>query len=189
MAVFFYNTCLKIMVLIERLCVNYPSFGSLYHKLFYASVIEREITLASLKPGERVLHIGGGSYPFTALHLARYGCNVCLIDNNDQAVVNAKQVVIDNALTHRIEAKKADGQEVSGADFDAVWISLLVHPKEEIVRNLLTTLPKQGRIIYRNPRGNFRFFSPVVDPNSIAPQYRRQITRQMNKKESVIIAR
>lgn len=178
------------MTLIEMLCVHYPHFGCLYHRCFYQPVIEREIALAQLQPGERVLHIGGGSYPFTALQLAAYGCHVCLIDNDRQAISNAERIITRSRLSHLIQVKHADGMETSGRGFDAVWISLLVQPKKEIVERLLKTLSehKNKRIIYRNPRGIFKYFYPAVDPNLIAPQYKKQLARQLAKKESVLIA-
>ena len=191
MGVLSYEICLRAMSLLERLCVLFPRFGRFYHRLFYAPVIKEEIALARLQPGERVLHIGGGSYPFTALQLAAYGCEVCLIDNNNKAVAAARQVVARNNLLHRIQVILGDGQEMSGNEFDAVWISLLVQPKRKIVKKLLNSLARQNqlRIVYRNPRGLFKCFYPAVNPHLIAPQYDRRLVLQPAKKESVVIAR
>ena len=191
MPVLFYKICLWAMSRLERLCVFFPCFGRFYHRLFYEPVIKKEIALARLRPGERVLHIGGGSYPFTALQLATYGCEVCLIDNNDKAVAAAREVVARNHLLDRVQVLFGDGQEVNGSNFDAVWISLLVQPKKKIVARLLNTLAqeKQLRIVYRNPRGIFKYFYPALNPHSIAPQYDRRSVLQLAKKESVVIAR
>ncbi len=177
-------------MIIEKLCVHYPNFGRFYHRIFYAPTVEREITLARLEPGERVLHIGGGGYPFTSLQLANYGCSVCLIDNDAEAAENAKRVVAMNGLSDLIQVVEADGMEFDGSGFDVIWLSLLVQPKEEIVKKLLVRLSEQerSRIIYRNPRGLFKNVYPHVNTQIVAPEFQVRFVLQSAKEKSVMIS-
>lgn len=178
---------LKFIVFIERMCCKYIYLGKIYYRLFYRRMIAREAELADLKSGEKVLHIGGGSFPLTAIHLALEGHKVQVIDKDIQAVNNAKCVVEKWGLQEYIEVVEADGLEVSGEKFDVVWISLHVHPKDEIIENLLCTLPSSGRILYRNPRGMLRRLYPTVDPDNIMTNGAYRLSNQILQKESILI--
>ncbi len=182
-----YDYFFKIVILLEDLCCRYIGFGKLYHRLFYQGMIEREVELAGLKPGERVLHIGGGCFPFTAIYLALKGYKVQVIDMEAKAVEKAKAVIEKWGLKDYIEVLEANGLDVSGEGFDVVWISLHVHPKEEIIKKLLSTLPSSGRIIYRNPRGVLRRFYPVVKPEQILKKGDYHLADQIIQKESIVI--
>ncbi|NMA55453.1 MAG: hypothetical protein GX952_05920 [Firmicutes bacterium] len=188
---FLYRACLRVILALEAGCVRWPGFGRLYQRLFYLPLLKEEISLARLMPGERVLHIGGGSYPCTALQLARSGCFVCLIDSDGRAVSNAKRVVARNRMSRRIEVIKADGRKVLGDDYDAIWISLLVQPKEKIISRLLPLVlqNKTKRIVYRNPRGIFKQLYPTVDAHKLISHYNGQLAALLTTKKSVVIMR
>lgn len=182
-----YDNFLAIVSRIEDLCSKHICFGKIYYYLFYKKMIAREAQLVDLKPGERVLHIGGGSFPFTAIHLALQGFKVQVVDMDRGAVKRARKVVEKWGLEDFIEIVAANGLEVSGAGFDAVWISLHVDPKEEIIKKLLSTLPASGRIIYRNPRGILRHYYPTVDPAELISDGAYNLNKQILQKESIII--
>lgn len=184
---FIYDYFFKIVVFLEELCCRHIGFGKIYHRLFYHRMIAREAQLVGLQPGERVLHIGGGCFPFTAIYLALRGHKVQAIDVDTRAVRKARTVVEKWGLREHIEVLEADGLDVSGEGFDVVWISLHVHPKEEIIKKLLSTLPSSGRIIYRNPRGVLRRFYPVVKPEQILKKGDYHLADQIIQKESIVI--
>lgn len=184
-----YTYFLQFLMFIEHLCSKYHHLGKLYYKFFYRGMIIKEMELVDLKPGEQVLHIGGGSFPLTAIHLALEGYKVQAIDRDGRAVRNARRVVEKWGLQDKIEVLNVDGLEVSGKAFDVIWISLHVYPKDEIIRRLINTLPPSGRILYRNPRGILRYLYPIADPQLIIPNGIYHLTDQIIQKESVIIFR
>lgn len=180
-----YNLFLKLVVFFERLCCKYVKLGEIYYRLFYKDMIIREARLVDLKPNERILHIGGGNFPLTAIHLALKGYEIQVVDKSKQAVEDAKNVVKSWKLQDKIEIIEADGLNISSETFDVVWISLHVHPKDRIIKNLLKTLPPSGRIIYRNPRGLLKRLYPSVKPSNNA----YSLVNQTLQKESVLILR
>lgn len=172
---------------LERVCARNLWFGRFYHRIFYRRLVEKEAVLAGLRPGERVLLVGAGSFPFTALQLAQLGHAVRAVDNDPRAVMDARRVVAAWNLAERIEVIQAEGVEISAADADVVWIALHVHPKKKIIKRLLDTVSESGRVIYRNPRGVLRHLYPWIDPGMVAPG--SATTNQSIRKESVLIAR
>ena len=63
----------------EVLASKLPTLSRLY-MYPYKNVVKREIELANLEPGARVLQIGAGSVPYTALYLASLGDFVTALD-------------------------------------------------------------------------------------------------------------
>ncbi len=182
-----YSYFLRFIVGIERLCCRTIGLGKIYYRLFYRRMVEKEAGLANLKSGDKILHIGGGSFPFTAIHLALKGHRVQAIDIDEKAVENARRIVEKWNLENQIEVIQADGVDVSGEGFDVVWISLHVHPKDKIIKKMLRTLPSSGRILYRNPRGILCRLYPTIDPSYIAPDGQHHISNQILQKESIVI--
>lgn len=174
---------------LERVCARSPWFGRLYHRLFYRRLVEKEAALAGLRPGERVLLVGAGSFPFTALQLAQSGHTVRAVDNDPRAVMDARRVVAAWNLADHIEVLQAEGAEISAVDADVIWVALHVHPKKKVIKKLLDTMPESGRVIYRNPRGVLRHLYPWIDPEMVAPGTATVTTDQIVRKESVLITR
>lgn len=137
-----------------------PRLGQWYSRVFYGSMIQREAAQAGLAPGSRVVHVGCGRFPMTALALAGLGFEVLAVDHDPQAVATAKKVVSKSQYSSQIQVELADGRGVQYSDYEAVWVSLHVEPKDEILLEAWKGLKVGGRLIYRNPRGWLRLFYP-----------------------------
>jgi protein-L-isoaspartate O-methyltransferase len=97
---------------IEHLGSRSHRRGKWYRDGFYHRLMEREVKLACLKPGARVLHIGCGHLPMTALHLAGMGFSVEAIDCDPAAVRSARQMVRRHSQDERITVSEADGRDI-----------------------------------------------------------------------------
>lgn len=164
-------------------------FGKIYNYIFYRKMIFKEITAAELKPGAKVLHIGSGPLPLTSLCLADSGFIVDAIDNDGEtifaAVKTTKKLGLDKAITF----KKTDGVEINCLNYDAVWISFIVQPKEEVVKKVLATMNDGGKVIYRNPRGWLAWFYQRVDTQKLISWHHHTKIKQVLGKESIIITK
>ena len=133
----------------ERLAVRFAAVARIYFNVFYKSMLAKEVTLAGLKPGARVLHIGGGAYPFTALYLAGNGYRVDACDCNSTAVEISRNLVKKNGFEDLITIVHDNGCRVDSSDYDAVWISLNICPKERVLEQSWKRLKQDGLLIYR----------------------------------------
>ena len=135
---------------LERIAVRTRFFSAIYFYLFYKSMLQRELDISGLKPRAKVLHIGSGPSPYTALFLGRKGFKVEAIDCNNCAVREASLVVKQNGMQENIKVACGDGCTFKQKKYDAVWVSLNVYPKEKVLRQALGSLKNGGVLIYRN---------------------------------------
>jgi len=122
----------------------------------YRDVVRREIELARLTKRDRVLNVGCGSIPFTAIHVARMsGADVVAIDRDREAVKLARQCIRRMNLQDKIKIYLADAVEKIPEDFDAAVVALQAEPKEAIMTNLCSCASRKARLVFRLPTENF----------------------------------
>lgn len=170
----------------EHLGSRWHAFSRLYRNVFYRPMVAKEIKLADVEMGSRILHLGCGPLPLTALSLAEAGFQVDAIDRDPRAVESATRVVRANGLQRRIRVIRADGRGIDCQFYDAVWVSFHVSPRRQCLERILSTLKKGGKVVYRNPSGwRTRYYSHV-DPQHLGHAELRS-TRQAFSKETVMI--
>ncbi len=173
----------------EELGAAWPAVGTLYGHLFYESMVQREMVAAGLSPGMKVLHIGSGRLPLTAMAMARRGMRVDAIDNDLRAVQVARRLVEHARLTDRVDVQQSDGTSIDCSRYDAVLLSLHVLPKRAAIFSVLQTLSPGARLIYRNPRGMCRCLYETIQPADLAGGMRYDVTRQTLGKQTVVVQR
>lgn len=171
----------------EYLGSRWPALGRLYGRLFYGPMVRRELELAAVDGRHRILHLGCGPLPLTAMVLAEAGLRVDAVDRDPEAASSAARVIAGSGLDQRINVICADGCEVDYAGYDAVWVSFHVHPRRECLERILLTLNGGGRIIYRNPRGWRKGLYSHVEPTSLIGTDGACSTRQAFAKETVMM--
>lgn len=172
---------------IEHLASRSAFLGRVYGGLFYRKMVTREAEMARLGPGMKVLHIGSGPLPLTALYLARGGCSVEAIDNDRAAVRAGARLVEKAGLAGKVRVQEVDGMQVGCGSYDAVWVSLHVFPRQRVIDNVLATLPVGGRLIYRNPRGWLARLYPRLDTTPRGFTCLQKKSRQALGKETVVL--
>src|SRR5699024_6314147 len=117
---FIVNITQKMEYMVEKLPWTYGFFES-----YYNAVVENEIKLADIKPTDRIVGIGGGLCPCTAIQLHRKtGANVCVIDNDKEVIDAAIKNIERLNLSDHITVEYQDGVEISANDFSIVHIAL-----------------------------------------------------------------
>jgi trans-aconitate methyltransferase len=126
-----------------------------FYANYYHQVIDNEIKLASITAKDRVLNIGCGAIPFTALLTARKtGARVWAIDCDKTAVKVAQRCVVAQQLEHLVTVMHLDGTENIPIDFDVAIVALQAKPKKAILDNLLKSGSAQARLVFRRPRSD-----------------------------------
>ncbi|NMA84810.1 MAG: hypothetical protein GX962_13220 [Epulopiscium sp.] len=130
----------------------------IYEK-YYKNIVKREIELAAVTNQDRILCIGGGSIPCTALQMAsQTGAKVHVIDVDHKAVDNAIKVIRKRGCHDNIYVTKANGEEVNVDFYDVVHVALQVTPKEDVIEHLIQGCKQGTRILIRLPKNHMKYF-------------------------------
>ncbi len=172
----------------EWLGCRCPAMGRWYSRAFYKNMIASECDLAGLRPGMRVLHVGSGRLPMTAMALAELGYEVLGVDHDPKAVEHSRAFLAKQKRCRSVRIACLEGAAADYASFDAVWISLHVFPKESVIDRALRSLRAGGRVLYRNPQGWLARFYPRVEPESVTNGRRcLRCTKHAIGKETVLL--
>lgn len=129
------------------------------YESYYRELVARELDLAAIDAGDKILCIGGGAVPCTAMELARRTrADIRVVDIDQLAVRRAGQLVARAGLEDRIKVCLADGGSMNVDQYDVIHIALQVCPKEGVVRNILGGCKAGCRVIIRQPRSYLACF-------------------------------
>ena len=130
-----------------------------YHIIsrYYHDVIKKEINLANITENDRILCIGGGFCPFSAilLHQAT-GAKVTVIDNNSKCIPKAREVIERLRLDENIRLLCQDGccKELSLSEYSIVHFALQVTPMEYVFAEIERKVPPGTKILIRRPKAH-----------------------------------
>lgn len=155
----------KMIKSIEKLGCRFKKFGSIYHKVFYEDVIEKELELAELKSDADIIVVGCGPFPMTVQNLAEKGFNVTGLDRDPSAIRHSKEMLAD------VEFILDDGRNIDYSDYDAVWIPFHVEPKDDILCNIFKEIKLGGKVVYRVPKNHLKCFYRSVDPSAYTKKH------------------
>lgn len=122
----------------------------------------------ALSNAKRVLHIGCGSYPITAMILAEIDdISIVTIDNDTRAIKRANQVINRNNLNGKIKVEYGNGIEYPLDKFDTIIISGCSVPKIKVFERVLNDAKSKSNIIIRESITDIESiitkFNPVQD--------------------------
>lgn len=138
---------------LERAGVRFPWLGMLCQG-FYRRVVLRERALGSISCADRILCIGGGPLPATALELARQtGAQVTVLERDPAAVASARQEIRRQGYENRIRVRCGDGLRVEPRGYTVIHIARQAAPWEAVLHHVLAQAGPGTRILARTPRG------------------------------------
>jgi len=140
---------------------------SFYSRSYY-KVIQNEITLANITSRDRVLNIGCGGIPYTALQIATLtGAKVWAIDRDKESINSALNCISSMKLENRVKALTLNGTDHIFFEFDVAIVALQSEPKKKILENLIKHANPGTRLVFRRPRSEL---CHQYDPLPEAPQ-------------------
>lgn len=99
--------------------------------------LEYYLLLSHLPQLQKVLFLGSGALPLTAILLAGYGVKSVLIERDQEAFMLATQLIKKLGLEHMIELVLTDVMQFSSEEhFDAVWMASLLFTSADADRLL-----------------------------------------------------
>ncbi len=139
------------------------SFSNKLCGLYYNRLIDKEITMLKVKANDRVLFIGGGAFPYSALYLyQKTKCRIDVIDCEQDVIAGARQFVQKHQAN--INVFHACGRLVELSAYDHVIVAKQVAPKSEVVNHIITNKPLHTNVIVRTAMQN-----SLPKPSQIQP--------------------
>ncbi|MCL2187482.1 MAG: hypothetical protein FWC16_06925 [Defluviitaleaceae bacterium] len=124
---------------------------------YYRDVVQKEVALANINEGDHILCIGGGFCPFSAILLHREtGARVTVIDNCNDCVLLAQQMIRRMGLEKFIHVRLQDGASTPIGDYTVVHFALQVFPMECVFNHVKSQAAPGTRFLIRRPKDGLR---------------------------------
>ncbi|WP_031516003.1 nicotianamine synthase family protein [Desulfofalx alkaliphila] len=137
---------------LEKSLAHFPTLINLYG-LYYKDIVKREVELGHIIPEDRILVIGGGPLPCTAMEIAdQTGAKIVVVDKDPKAVEIARRVIKRYNMEDQIKVKLADGINISAVDYSVIHVALQVCNRTKVLQNILSKAPQGARILVRSQR-------------------------------------
>ena len=172
---------------LENLGVVCPFLGNIYSRLFYDKMLRNEARMSGITPGMKVIHIGCGPLPMTAMFLAGFGARVTAVDMEDDILSQASRVIFRNRLCDRIRFVRDCGTRINFSGYNAIWLSLHVRPMDVIIRRALKFMDQGARVIFRGTRGKLAGFYQNIDHHMLDGLVNWKEIQQPMGKKSIIL--
>jgi len=128
---------------------NVSFFSCIYIK-FHEPSVKKEIKLADLLQDDKILHIGCGAIPYTAIVLAKKtNAHITCIDNKHQTIDVANVYLKKHNLLDKITIEHGEGTTYDVSKFDTVVISYGISCQDLVLKHVLSSIKKGAKIVLR----------------------------------------
>jgi hypothetical protein len=144
---------------------NISDYGQYFLYGRFLGLIRTEIQLAQIEKQDKVLFIGSGPFPISAILLNELtGCHVdCYEKNKDYARLSS-EVISHLGLADRIRIENRKGEYLINTNYSIVVIALLAKPKNEILKRLTERISSHARLICRTADPLRQAFYEAAEP-------------------------
>jgi precorrin-6B methylase 2 len=112
---------------------------------------KKEIDNFNLKNDKKILHIGCGAYPITAMILSSIdNAKIVTIDRSHRSIKLAKKVIQKKKLENKIKAEYGDATKYPLNGFDTIIISGCSVPKIQVFNHIIKNAKSNSKIIIRD---------------------------------------
>lgn len=144
---------------------------------YYKPIIKREVALSHADPRDKILCIGGGYMPCSAILFQQLtGAHITIIDNDKHTISYAQKIVDKLGLTDKITIRYQDGKDMLISEYDIIHMAMQVSPKTKVFNHVYSDMKTGARFIIRQPKKHLsggynahvcstRVTSSVVQPN------------------------
>lgn len=128
--------------MMENITKKYSNYR---HKL-----VDEELNMCAINSKDRILVIGCGPYPYTAMALAQMTkAEVVVIDKSLRIVKLASSVIHRKNLHHTVSIQQGDGVDYPMDDFDVIIVTITLWPIDKILVHIFQEMKPRTRLICR----------------------------------------
>lgn len=136
-----------------------PDCGQYVLNERFLGLVSSEIELASIGATDRVLFIGSGPFPITAILLTHLsGCRVDCYESEKEYSAISNQLISSIGLDSRIEVVNADDRQATYGNYSLVLVAVLARPKRRILGSIWKGAVPGTRVVCRTTAGLRRLF-------------------------------
>jgi len=151
--------------LIDFLSYFFKGFGVIYEKIIGIEY-EVEINKFELFNSKRILHIGCGAYPITALILAKKtSAKIVSIDKDPIAIKFSQKIINKKKLQTRININIGNGQNYPVKNYDTIILSSCSSPKSKILEHIFKNADYNTKIVVRDIKKNIEDIDNIIATN------------------------
>lgn len=129
----------------EKQATRWPLLTWLSER-YYRTICRKEAEVAGVVAGTRVLFIGAGAYPFSALYFAK----VCEAEVTAVDIDSAKVGQATQTFGKHLRCLCADGACVNVSSYDVIIVAKQVEPKEAVLNHVYRHAQPHARILMRD---------------------------------------
>ncbi|MCJ7572171.1 MAG: class I SAM-dependent methyltransferase [Candidatus Thermoplasmatota archaeon] len=135
--------------IVDRLSSISDFFAELYEKTV-GNEYRKERDKFNLSKSKKILFIGCGPYPITALILAEMnGVRIVAIDHNEKCVKISRKVLEQKNINRKISVELGEGLNYPLKGFDTIIASGCSQPKIQVINHILQNSDRKSKIIIR----------------------------------------
>ncbi|MCL2170522.1 MAG: hypothetical protein FWB71_00095 [Defluviitaleaceae bacterium] len=146
----------KLTHKIETLAVRNPLIYRIAAR-YYTKIIQKEISLAGITENDRILCIGGGICPFSAIMLHQAtGARVTVIDNQSACIPHARKVIKRLGISESVHVMCQDGccANLSLENFNIIHFAVQITPMESVFANAERLALAGTKFLVRQPKNS-----------------------------------
>ncbi len=143
----------KLELLLSAVPGGYRVFA-----LYYRFMVGREFKRLPLRAKDRVLFVGGGALPLSAVYLHRKtGANVDILDCDERAVRLGRKWIASMGLSHALTMRMGRGKIAICQHYDRIHIAKQVMPKRRVLEHILNSVGPKTQVFVRKGRNDETF--------------------------------
>lgn len=153
----------------RELFLNNPDNITQVYLLRYRELARNEVNLGQIQSEDRVLFIGSGPFPISAIEMVRQtNCQVTCLECLEEASLISRDIVQHLGFEKYLKIFHANGTDVNCSDYNVILVGVLAQPKQALFDRIHNTSRKRAKILCRTTFGLRRFIYPPTDFDSIA---------------------
>jgi len=130
----------------------------------YRNLTANEVALADIKPEDRVLFIGSGPLPISAIEIARQtGCQIDCVEHFADKADTSRAVIDHLGMSGQVHVYTAEGQEFPVSNYSVILVGVLAQPKQEIINHIEQNTQEGVRVLARTTEGIREFIYPEAE--------------------------
>ncbi len=120
----------------------------------YYNLVKNEVALAGITSDDKVLFIGSGPLPITAIEMVRQsGCEVDCIEKLPEMADISRAVIHHLGMTAKIRVYTTLGEKFPTDQYSVVLVGALAQPKQDIIDNIEGGSRSDVRLLTRTTEG------------------------------------
>jgi len=153
--------------IIDVMSYNFEIIAKYYHK-YIGIEYEKEMNYFKLSKYKKVLHIGMGAYPITAITLSKNnGMKISGVDRNPFSVELSKKIIKEKKLENKIKVINKEGENTILKKYDLIIVSGCSVPKIKVLNHVFKNADAGCKILVREGNNTTCDFLSFLKKNKI----------------------